>query len=192
MKNIVYFDLETRRSAAEVGGWHNTGKMGISAAVTYSSADDKYNIYTEEEVGDLIEELRRADLVVGYNHIHFDYGVLQPHTLWNMVDNTSNLDLCRDIETIAGKRLNLDSVATATLGTSKTADGLLALKWWAEYQKTGDPQLFMEIARYCCFDVKVTREVFLYGAEHGKIFYNEKNGGELCELAVDWGKYLQN
>lgn len=190
MKNIVYFDLETKRSAAEVGGWHNTGKMGISVAATYSSANNRFNLYTEEEVGDLIEELRRADLVVGYNHIHFDYGVLQPHTLWNMADNTSNLDLCRDIESIAGKRLNLDSIATATLGTSKTADGMVALKWWAEYQKTGDPQPFMEIARYCCFDVKVTREVFLYGAEHGRVFYYEKNGGEVCELPVDWKKYL--
>lgn len=190
MKNIVYFDLETRKSAAEVGGWHNSGKMGISAAVTYSSVADKFLIYTEEEVEALIDELRRADLVVGYNHVHFDYGVLQPHTLWNMVDNTVNLDLCRDIERLAGKRINLDSVASATLGTSKTADGLLALKWWAEYQKTGDTKPFMDIARYCCFDVKVTREVFLYGAEHGKILYGEKNTGELIELSVDWGKYL--
>ncbi len=190
MKNIVYFDLETRRSAAEVGGWHNTGKMGMSVGVTYSSAEDKYFIYREEEVEALIEQLRRADLVVGYNHLHFDYGVLQPHSLWNMADSTINLDLCKDIERLLGNRMKLDSVASASLGNSKTAEGVQALKWWAEYQKTGNPDVLMEIARYCCFDVKVTRDVFLYGASHGKILYDDKKG-EICELAVDWAKYLE-
>lgn len=32
----------------------------------------------------------------------------------------------------------------------------------------------MDIARYCCFDVKVTRDVHWYGAEHGFIRYDDK------------------
>ena len=75
MKNIVYFDLETRRSAAQVGGWHEASKMGMSVGVTYSTKDNAYHIYTEEQVEQLIEELRMADLVVGYNHVGFDYQV---------------------------------------------------------------------------------------------------------------------
>ena len=41
MKNIVCFDLETRRSAAQVGGWdaEACAKMGIAVAVTYSTRD---------------------------------------------------------------------------------------------------------------------------------------------------------
>lgn len=188
--NIVYFDLETRRSAAEVGGWHNTGKMGVSVAVTYSSATEKYSIYQENESPQLIEELRCADLVVGYNHIHFDYGVLQPHSMWTLSDMTVNLDLCRDIEKNAGFRMKLDSVAAASLGMNKTAEGTQALRWWAEYQKTHDTNKFMEIARYCCFDVKITRDVFLFGVEHGHILYNDKQG-EIHELPVDWASYLK-
>ena len=37
-------------------------------------------------VDDLIRQLSQADLVVGYNHEHFDYGVLQRYTMWNMID----------------------------------------------------------------------------------------------------------
>ena len=36
-KNIVYFDLETQKSAEEVGGWGNISKMGMSVGVTYST-----------------------------------------------------------------------------------------------------------------------------------------------------------
>ena len=37
----------------------------------------------------------------------------------------------------------------------------------------------------CCFDVKVTRDVHWYGAEHGFIRYDDKKGGQV-ELPVDW------
>ena len=73
MMNIVYFDLETRYSAARVGGWGEAGKMGVSVAVTFSTRDNAYHIYTQDEVENLIAELKGADLVVGYNHIGFDY-----------------------------------------------------------------------------------------------------------------------
>ena len=185
MRDIVYFDLETRHSAAEVGGWHNTADMRVSVGVTYSTASGKYTIYSEEMVDDLILQLRQADLVVGYNHEHFDYGVLQRYTMWNMIDITNNLDLCKDIEQRGGVRVKLDSVAAASIGSSKTAVGTQALKWWAEYVQSGNTDLLMDIARYCCFDVKVTRDVHWYGAEHGFIRYDDKKGGQV-ELPVDW------
>ena len=80
MKNIVFFDLETRRSFQEVGGRHNICKLGLSVAVTYSTADGGYHHYTEETVDELIEEMKAADLVVGFNLLSFDYEVLRPYT----------------------------------------------------------------------------------------------------------------
>ena len=121
MKNIVYFDLETRRSAAQVGGWHEASKMGMSVGVTYSTKDNAYHIYTEEQVTDLIDELCSADLVVGYNHVGFDYQVLQAFSFWSLIDRTRNLDICSDLTSRIGHRLKLDSVASVTLGNSKTA-----------------------------------------------------------------------
>lgn len=186
MKNIVCFDLETRRSAAQVGGWDKTDKMGISVAVTYSTRDNAYHIYTEDQAEDLIAELRAADLVVGYNHIGFDYGVLQAFTFWTVADITRNLDLCTDLSERIGHRLKLDSVAKATLGGhSKTAEGTDALKWWAEYEKTQNPQLLVDIAKYCCFDVKVTMEVYKFGVEHGYVLYEDRMGKE-TKIEVDW------
>lgn len=186
MKNIVYFDLETRRSAAQVGGWHETGKMGISVAVTFSTRDNAYHIYTEDQVEALIQELQQADLVVGYNHIGFDYGVLQPHSFWTIADHTRNCDICTYLTEKLGHRLKLDSVAKPTLGgNSKTAEGTDALKWWAEYEKEGDPQKLLDIAKYCCFDVKVTMEVYKFGATNGYVLYEDKNG-EPVKVEVDW------
>lgn len=186
MKNIVYFDLETRRSAAQVGGWHETAKMGMSVGVTFSTKDNAYHIYTEDQVEDLIEELRNADLVVGYNHIGFDYGVLQPHTFWTLSDVTHNLDICTYLSAKLGHRLKLDSVAKLTLGgCSKTAEGTDALKWWAEYEKTGDAQKMVDIAKYCCFDVKVTMEVYKFGAKNGYVLYEDKQG-EPVKVEVEW------
>ncbi|MGH8046037.1 MAG: ribonuclease H-like domain-containing protein, partial [Chthoniobacterales bacterium] len=37
-RNIVYFDLETQRTANDVGGWANKDRMGMSIGVTYSTA----------------------------------------------------------------------------------------------------------------------------------------------------------
>src|SRR5687767_2820242 len=79
MKNIVYFDLETQKSAEEVGGWHKIRDMRMSVGVTYSTARGEYKIYSEGQVNHLIEELRRADLVVGFNNLRFDYEVLLGH-----------------------------------------------------------------------------------------------------------------
>ena len=76
-KNIIYFDLETQKSAAEVGGWDKIRDMRMSIGVTYSTARGSYEIYGEDRVNDLIDEIMKADLVVGFNHIRFDYEVLQ-------------------------------------------------------------------------------------------------------------------
>lgn len=184
--NIVYFDLETRRSASEVGGWHRADLMGMSVGVTYSTKDKAYHIYTEDQAEDLIEELRSADLVVGFNHIGFDYQVLQPFTFWTLADATRNLDICLDLGNKLGHRVNLDSIAKVTLGgLSKTAKGMDALKWWAEYEKTGEAKPMMDIAYYCCYDVKVTMEVYLFGAQKGYVLYENKQG-EIAEIPVDW------
>ena len=80
MKNIVYFDLETQRSADEVGGWDNISQMGMSIGVTYNTGRGEYTIYSEPKVNDLIRELQRADLVVGFNNLRFDYEVLHGYT----------------------------------------------------------------------------------------------------------------
>jgi len=177
-RDIVYFDLETRRTANDVGGWGNKHKMGISVACTYSTKLGEYGIYLEEEAQALIDQLRRADLVVGFNHIGFDYEVLMGHSLFDFRDQLHSFDLLVDLEKVLGHRIKLDAVAAATLGMGKTADGLDALKWWQQGKVA-------QIAEYCCYDVKVTKCVHEFGMEHGYVKYHDRNGREQ-QVKVDW------
>jgi DEAD/DEAH box helicase domain-containing protein len=162
--DIVYFDLETQRTANDVGGWDKKHEMGMSLGVTYSSRDNCYEIFGEDRAEHLVKRLQRADLVVGFNHIRFDYDVLMAYTILDLRENLVSLDLLQEVERIAGHRLKLEDIAQATLGVGKTADGLDAIRWWREGK-------VLEIAKYCCFDVKVTRLVHEYGAANKKIFF---------------------
>src|SRR5438552_13302005 len=177
MKNIVYFDLETQRSADEVGGWDKIGRMGMSVGVTYSTARGSYVIYREGEVDGLIKELQRADLVVGFNHLRFDYEVLHGYTALDLRQLPS-LDMMIELQNRLQHRLSLDSIATATFGVEKTAEGLQAIQWFREGK-------LLEVAEYCCYDVKLTRLVHEYGAEHRKLHYHNRFGKKLT-VPVNW------
>jgi DEAD/DEAH box helicase domain-containing protein len=185
VKNIVYFDLETQRSFGDVGGFGNKSKMGVSIGVTYSTARGTYEIYRENEMDQLANDLLRADLVVGWNHMQFDYPVLQPYVFHNLPEQTINLDMMLELETLLGFRLKLDSVASASLGTGKTAGGLDALRWWQEHKKSGSFAPLRKIAEYCAFDVKVTKCVHEFALEHGILKYDDKSG-RTAEVAVNW------
>ena len=175
--NIVYFDLETQRSAQEVGGWDRIRDMGLSVGVTYSTARGGYQIYGESQVDDLIKELLKADLVVGFNHLRFDYEVLHGYSIIDLTQ-APTLDLMVDLQRLLSHRLSLDAVASASLGTEKTAEGLQAIQWFKEGE-------MLKIAEYCCFDVKITKMVHEYGMKNKKIFYNNRFGTRLS-VEVDW------
>src|SRR6195256_1823901 len=148
--NIVYFDLETQKTANDVGGWDKKRDMGMSVGVTYSTGSGEYRVYPEKRVDDLVNQLLRADLVVGFNIINFDYEVLMGYTILDLPHQLRTFDMLVDVEKKLGGRPKLESIAQATLGIGKTGDGIDAIKWWREKR-------VLEIAEYCCFDVKVTR-----------------------------------
>ena len=166
-RDIVYFDLETQRTANDAGGWDKKRDMGMSVGVTYSTKLGEYRVYAERQVDALVEQLLRADLVVGFNVINFDYEVLMGYTILDLPHQCRTLDMLVEIEKALGHRLGLDALATATLGVGKTGDGLDAIRWWREGK-------MVEIAEYCCYDVKCTKLVHEYGAEHGRLFYNDR------------------
>ena len=58
--NIVYFDLETQYSAADVGGWSYIDEMELALAVTYSTADSEYATFFEADVHALIDKLKEG------------------------------------------------------------------------------------------------------------------------------------
>ena len=177
MKNVVYFDLETQKSADEVGGWDKISDMRMSVGVTYSTLRGDYRIYSEKQVNDLINELQRADLVVGFNHLRFDYEVLHGYTSMDL-RQLPTLDMLGELQNTLKHRLSLDSIATATFGVEKTAEGLQAIQWFREGK-------MLEIAEYCCYDVKITKMVYEYGQTHRQLHYNNKFGKKLT-VPVSW------
>ena len=178
MENVVYFDLETQKSLQQVGGYSKIHDLKLSVAVTYSTKSKQYQIYLEEEVADLIKELSRASLVVGYNLLSFDYRVLSAYSILDL-SQIPTLDMMVEIEKTLGMRLKLDSIAQATLGVGKTADGIDALKWFQQGK-------WSEIAEYCCYDVKVTRLVHEFAQRHKQLFYLEKTSGQRKAIPVLW------
>lgn len=163
------FDLETQRSAQEVGGWHMAHKMRVSCGVVYDSRQDDYTVYREHQVGMLIDHLRRVELVVGFNIKRFDYKVLSGYSDFDF-DQLPGLDLLTLVYDQLGFRLSLDHLAEATLGVGKTASGLDALRWWQEGRLD-------DIIAYCRKDVRITRDLYRFALKNGYLLYRERAGG---------------
>ncbi|QGY41982.1 DEAD/DEAH box helicase [Pseudodesulfovibrio cashew] len=176
-KRYGVLDIETRYSADEVGGWNRADRMGVSIACVYDSEDGAMHDYEQDRMDDLVSHLKDFDLVIGFNHVKFDYAVLGGLHPFNF-RSLPNLDLLVEINNRLGYRLKLDNVAQATLDIGKSADGLQALKWWKE----GRLDLITE---YCRQDVAVTRDVYLFGRENGHVFFTNK-AGQKVKLPVDW------
>lgn len=176
MKNIVYFDLETQKTSAEVGGWDKIRELRMSVGVTFSTARNSYCIYSESRVHDLISELQRADLVVGFNQLRFDYEVLSYYSPFDL-SQVPTLDMLVELQKTLKHRLSLDALA-APFGLEKTADGLQAVDWFRQGR-------LVEIAEYCCYDVKLTKLVHEYGAANKQLFFHNRFG-KMVSVPVSW------
>jgi DEAD/DEAH box helicase domain-containing protein len=176
-KKVVVFDLETQRSFDEVGGRSQMHRLGVSVGVAYRYDRDEFLVYTEDRISELIDLLRDADLVVGYNIKGFDYEVLRGYTDEDL-QSLPTFDLMYDLEDRLGFRPKLESVAVATLGGGKSADGLQALEWWREGE-------IDKIAEYCREDVKVTRDLYDFGKRNRCVLVS-RFGGSPRQVAVDW------
>ena len=167
-RNIIYFDLETQKSAQEVGGWSYIDRMKLAIAATFSTADQQYTIFQEADVERLINQLTKADLIVGFNLKGFDYVVLRPYTrvnLWQL----PTFDMLEHVRRALGFRLSLDALAKETLGESKSADGLQSLRWW----KAGKVDL---VAEYCRKDVEITKRLYEHASEKGYLLFRGRDG----------------
>lgn len=183
---VLYFDLETKYAAEEVGGWGNIEDMGMSVGILWDTHDEKFHIYLEDQAQGLIEHCKQADLIVGFNHIGFDFRVLagtrystktERSTVYTELIELHNLDMLTEIKKILGHRLKLDSIARPTLGLGKSADGLQALQWYKEGK-------IDQIIKYCQDDVLVTRDVHRYALEKGELIYESRTG--LKTVKLDW------
>ena len=81
---------------------------------------------------------------------------------------------------VLGRRLKLDTVGEATLGINKTARGAEAIDMW----KNGEID---KLISYCTQDVKMTKELYDYAINNGKMKYKES--GTIKELKLNTSKW---
>ena len=175
---ILYFDLETQKTAQDVGGWRNTHLMRISVAVVFDSLENRFFNFEEDRIDDLIDHLKKGDLIVGFNVIGFDYKVLGAYTEHDL-KALPTFDILADIHERLGFRLGLDHLATETLGRGKTAHGLQAVEWFRQGEMG-------KLTEYCRNDVEATRDLFEYGLQNGHLLYKKKGVDARLRLLLDW------
>ena len=175
--NLVYFDLESQKLFEEVGG-RDASKLLLACGVTWSTERNDFAVYWEQDASALITELKSADRVIGFNIISFDYEVLKPYAPNENFRSIRSTDMLQDIFRTLNFRISLDSIAKATLGATKTADGLKSVEWF----KNGELD---KVAEYCKADVDITRRVYEFGHDNGFVHYYSKLGSKL-KVAVNW------
>jgi DEAD/DEAH box helicase domain-containing protein len=175
--NIVYFDLESQKLFQEVGG-RDASKLLLACGVTWSTARSDFAVYWEKDASRLVAELKAAERVIGFNVISFDYEVLRPYAPKENFRSFRTTDMLQDIYRTLNFRLSLDSIARATLGTTKTADGIQSVEWF----RNGDLD---RVAEYCKADVDITRRVYEFGRDHGFVHYYSRLGSKL-KVPVKW------
>jgi DEAD/DEAH box helicase domain-containing protein len=168
LHRILFFDLETQKTFDEVGGRQNLSQLGLAVAVTYDTSTSEYRAYTEDQTEQLVEDLTQADLVAGFNVLHFDYAVLQPYTDYPL-HTLPTVDLLQHVHQQLGFRLSLQALAEATLGSGKAADGLQSVAWFRQ----GDLD---KVIDYCRHDVEITMELYEYGRQRGHVLYWDRQG----------------
>jgi DEAD/DEAH box helicase domain-containing protein len=179
LPRTLLFDIETLRSAADVGGWRKAHRMGVAMGVVCYLEEDRFAVFPETEVRALSDELRAATLVIGFNIRRFDYKVLSGYTGVDYARVLPTLDLLEDVYARAGRRIGMGHLAQETLGTDKSADGLQSLEWVRE----GRLDL---VEAYCRKDVEILRDLYLYGRREGCLFYRDRRRDVRLKIGVDW------
>jgi len=175
--NIVYFDLETQKLFQEVGG-RDPSKLLLACAVTWSTARNDFAVYWEKDAATLVDELKSADRVIGFNIFNFDFEVLRPYAPNENFRAIRATDMLRDVYRALNFRVSLDSIARATLGITKSADGTKSVQWF----KMGELD---KVAEYCKVDVDITRQIYEFGRDQRYVQYYSKLGSKL-KVAVNW------
>ena len=175
--HYIVLDIETQK------GFHEVDRkklylLKVSVVCIYDSKADQYFSFEENQMLKLEEYLKKADLIIGFNIRDFDMEVLAPYLL-TPIKNFPVLDLLVEFEKVRGHRISLQSIAQATLNTSKSGSG------WDAIQLYKDGKMD-ELKKYCIDDVRITKDVYEYGLKHGKISFVSNRDYQTHEVKIDW------
>jgi DEAD/DEAH box helicase domain-containing protein len=159
--NFITFDIETY-SPSELEKI-DVNEFRTSVIGAYISWIDEYIAFMEKDVQAFLKILKKADLVIGYNHLWFDLPVLQKYADFDL-KKLPSYDLMLEIEKKIGFKVKLDDVCKATLGSKKTDSYEVYKHYYKE--KNWEP-----LIDYCMHDVKLTNDLFLLALDKKPLKY---------------------
>ena len=178
----VVFDCETQKFFDTVEEF-DASKLGVSVLSLYfreNGKDGEVRSFWEKDLDKAWEIFQKADRIIGFNSINFDVPVLSPYAP-SYFSKLPHFDILAHVRESQGKRVSLDALAKATLGTSKTDTGENAILYWQK----GDRESLEKLKKYCEADVLITRDLYDFGLKNGYVkfvdFWNE-----VREVKVDF------
>lgn len=187
MSQLV-IDVETKKLFSEISTRKPEdlevsyiGALLVSDNGEYREKD--YFGFFEDDFSSLWPLMEKADRIIGFNLIDFDFPAMSPHYSGDLF-RFPVLDILKDIEKVVSHRVSLQAVATATLGERKLGSGLSAVQYWREGRLD-------ELARYCRQDVEVTAKVYKYGVENKHLTFKDK-WNEEKKVEVDFSRPEEN
>lgn len=146
-------------------GWTDHANMGISVLCAYSSWDDRYRVFCDDNVSEIVTLAASHEaLLVGFNNIAFDDAVIKATPGWGFTwPGLVRYDLLVETWLAAGLgptfqypthvSYSLDAICQATFHEGKTGNGALAQVDW-QRGKIGS------VIDYCLADVRLTKKLF--------------------------------
>jgi len=185
MKRYV-FDIETLKTADEVGGWKNKHCMGVAVLCVMDFDSGEEFVFSDDYPGALpldgVGGFVDNSVLMGHNIRCFDLRLVQQILL----DRGEDPHLAVGTLDTGTRRISLGSMSEATFGTHKQMDGALAPLEWRN-----GPVAKKKVVDYCKDDVNKTSELIKFGIDKGYVFYFTKEGIKKT-LMVDWKKQLDD
>ena len=183
----VIFDTETKKFFDETTGY-DASKLGVSITSVYSrTLDENFNeiggkmqSFWESEFPEMFRLFEKADRIIGFNSFTFDVPALSPY-LPQHWSKLPHFDILDEIKKIEGKRVSLDSLAKATLGTKKNDSGENAIKYWEAH----DAESLAKLKKYCEMDVEITTKIYDHAMKNKLLKYIDF-WNEIHEVKLDF------
>lgn len=189
----VIFDTETKKFFSEATGY-DASKLGVSITSVYARTLDanlkeiegKMESFWEKDFERMFKLFEQADRIIGFNSIGFDVPALSPYfpAHWPKL---KHFDILAEIKKIENKRTSLNSLAKATLNSTKNDSGENAIIYWEK----GDAESLAKLKKYCEMDVAITRDIYDHAVNKGFLkyidFWNETH-----EVKLDFSYPVEN
>jgi DEAD/DEAH box helicase domain-containing protein len=161
----IFFSLETKYLAQEVGGWENKAKLGLALGVVYSPQIG-FRVYKEESIEELLSILTRKNIVIGFNLKDFHFKVLEAY--YKDWERIPIIDILEYAESKLSIRLPFAAFVEATLNKLPPLSGEEVVRLYRLGKEA-------EVEKNCCYKVKLLAELYEFAQKNKCLYYKTKD-----------------